>query len=226
MLDLCAGLGGASRAMRERGWTVTTLDLDPRFGTDVVADLTTWHWDGGTVDLLWASPPCDEFAREDMPWCRTGQAPSLTLVQHVQRLVAEIRPRYWVLENVRGAQPYLGRAPAHYGPIYLWGWFPQFDCTVRPWKERLSSARADLRAEIPYELSLALAQAVERKVLPTDRKKSGQLSLSLTPHIVYAADCQSCLCCGEPYCVEHDEHYADCDCIGPDSDEALAWETA
>ena len=31
MLDLCCGLGGASRAMRERGWEVVTVDIVPEF---------------------------------------------------------------------------------------------------------------------------------------------------------------------------------------------------
>jgi len=37
--------------------------------------------------------------------------------------------------------------------------------------------------------------------------------------IVYAADCPPCGLCGEPYCLEHDEHYADCPCRGPDNDD-------
>ena len=35
-----------------------------------------------------------------------------------------------------------------------------------------------------------------------------------------AVDCVPCPDCGEPYCEEHDKHYADCDCIGPTMDEA------
>ncbi len=30
-----------------------------------------------------------------------------------------------------------------------------------------------------------------------------------------ASGCQPCDCCGEPWCVEHDDHYADCACTGP-----------
>jgi hypothetical protein len=35
-----------------------------------------------------------------------------------------------------------------------------------------------------------------------------------------AGDCIPCPDCGEPYCAEHEEHYADCACIGPTQDEA------
>ncbi len=75
MLDLFAGLGGASAAMRERVWEVTTLDVEAGFEPDIVADIRVFHWEGGPMDLIWASPPCEEFSREFMPWCCTGKAP-------------------------------------------------------------------------------------------------------------------------------------------------------
>lgn len=36
--------------------------------------------------------------------------------------------------------------------------------------------------------------------------------------VVYACDCPTCECCGEPVCVACDTHYADCDCPGPTQD--------
>ena len=46
MLDLFAGLGGASEAMRRRGWEVVTVDNDPVFNCTVTADLAEWSWQG------------------------------------------------------------------------------------------------------------------------------------------------------------------------------------
>lgn len=162
MLDLACGLKCASRAMRERGWRVVTVDIDPRFEPDVVADLREWSWDGERPALVWASPPCDEFARESMPWSRTGRVPDLSIVRAVERIARECRPDWWILENVRGAQKYLGPARWKRTPVYLWGEFPPIACgPLKPWKERLSSTQAARRAAIPYEISLAVALSIE-----------------------------------------------------------------
>lgn len=37
--------------------------------------------------------------------------------------------------------------------------------------------------------------------------------------IVFAADLPLCECCEEPWCPVHAEHYADCPCLGPNSEE-------
>jgi site-specific DNA-cytosine methylase len=162
MLDLFAGLGGASAAMRARGWDVTTVELDPSFRPSIVADVARLPLNcPGRFDLVWASPPCTEYARESMPWCRTGNAPDMTLWRATEAAIRELRPRWWVIENVRGAVRFHGRATRTYGPVFLWGRMPLFDVTVKPWKERLSSTQKAERACIPYALSEALAKACE-----------------------------------------------------------------
>lgn len=161
MLDLFAGTGSSSKAMKDRGWKVFTVDIDPQFKADIIADIRYLHFINIKPDLIWASPPCDEFSRESMPWCRTGNIPSLKLVHATYELIANLQPKFWIIENTRGAQRWLGRAPVHYGPYYLWGWYPKFTCNVRSNKEHLSSTQYIQRAMIPYNLSEALAIAVE-----------------------------------------------------------------
>ena len=171
MLDLFAGLGGASAAMRGRPdrWDVVTVDSDPRFDCTRTADLSAWSWGGPRPTLVWASPPCTEFSRESMPWCRTGKEPSLALVEAAIRVIGECRPDWWVIENVRGAirwlRPLLGEPKQSHGPFFLWGSFPPFRCRVRPFKERLSSSRRAERSHVPAALSAALADAVESNLL-------------------------------------------------------------
>lgn len=182
MLDLFAGLGGASAAMRARGWEVVRVELDPAFGPEIVADLGGWRAPRALrgVDLLWASPPCTEFSREAMPWCRTGRPPSLELVRATLRIVEAVRPRFWCLENVRGAiphlRPLLGPPIASSGPVFLWGRLPAGLTLPRvaPYKERLSSRRRAERSQIPYPISEAVALAVEgaaRRPAPPARAK-------------------------------------------------------
>jgi len=168
MLDLFAGLGGASSAMCTRNWELVTVDVTPCPGVvSHVQDVRTFIAPAGSFDLVWASPPCDEFARESMPWCKTGKAPSLDLVLEAKRIIDEVRPKYWVIENVRGSVKYissvLGPWKAHVGPMFLWGEFPP-DIEwpkVTKYKQRYSGTQKALRSKVPFEVSEALAVAVE-----------------------------------------------------------------
>ena len=180
MIDICCGLKGASQMMTARGWNVVTLDIDPRFSPAIVADVRDWHWAGSPVDLLWMSPPCDEFAREWMPWSKTGRAPDMSIVDACRRLVDEIQPRYWVLENVRGAVPYLGTPRAIVGPFYFWGNFPAIGKPSMAGfrkKESYSSTQAAERAAIPRGISLAFALACERQSVLIDAYADRELTL-------------------------------------------------
>jgi hypothetical protein len=168
MLDLFSGLGGASQAMRDRGWEVVTVDNDPRFGCTHTADLMTWEYHGNPPHLVWASPPCTEFSRESMPWCRTGKTPSLDLFNASLRIIHQCNPAWWVVENVRGATKYINPilgTPRSYGPFFLWGQFPAFRCRAKSFKERLSGNQQAERAKVPSSLSLALAIACESNLL-------------------------------------------------------------
>ena len=166
MLDLYCGTKGASAAFRQAGWDVVTVDNDPQHHPDVLADLRRWSWEGERPDLVWASPPCTEFSRTALPWFRKKgpPEPSMELVEAALRVVREARPHYWVLENVRGAVPYLrallGEPRVIAGPFHLWGYFPPFRLDVAPFKERLGGDDRVQRAAIPYRLSAALLAAV------------------------------------------------------------------
>lgn len=164
MVDLYSGLGGASRAMRMRGWTVLAVEVDRKFRPTAYGDCRYLPIRPDCrPDLLWASPPCVEFSRETMPWTRTGKEPSLDLVRAVYSAVDLLNPRFWIMENVRGAQPWIGRAEQHMGPIYLWGRFPPVDIEVKNFRKKFSGDRPDLRSEIPFKVSWAVALSVERE---------------------------------------------------------------
>lgn len=172
MLDLCAGLGGASQPMRDRGWTVITLDNDPRFGCDITADLRDWTWRGETPDLIWISPPCVDFARDHLPWIATAGPPDMSIALAARRIIDQVQPRWHVVENVVGAlryfRPIFG-APRHsQRPYFLWGSFPPLGrprIGDRRQKQTYSSRARAERAKIPYAIAHALAVAVESQMV-------------------------------------------------------------
>lgn len=78
-----------------------------------------------------ASPPCQGYSYRAMPWKRakTLPPPSNELFDvcfELQRQACHAAGRYipMVVENVCGAQKWVGRAKWHYGSYYLWGDVP------------------------------------------------------------------------------------------------------
>lgn len=190
MLDLFCGLGGASAAMRERGWDVVGVDSEQLLDPDVTADLSSWSYSGPAVDLVWASPPCVEFAKTDKKcWYPDAPPPSMALVDAALRIIAEVKPRWFLIENVRGARPWFLKAGGLLGPpvlqsppLYLWGcpppglllpshagdkgaaglWNSRRSSDPRAVRLRSDHRRRQLRAVVPYQISYSVATACER----------------------------------------------------------------
>lgn len=122
----------------------------------------------GTFDqiVVWASPPCTEFS--DAQTNRPSN-PSMVLLEHTIELIEKIAPDYWYIENVKGAirdfKPYLGMWHQKMGPFFVWGNFPKI-CVPRmilikgdAWST--NPLRANIRAMVPSEVSIAIKQALE-----------------------------------------------------------------
>lgn len=96
-----------------------------------------------------------------MPWTRrlNPPEPDLSLVQACFWIAKEAGVPL-ILENVRGAVPYLGPPVARYGSRYLWGdGVPALIPFAPPSrKEHLSSKQRRERAVIPAGLSLHIAR--------------------------------------------------------------------
>jgi site-specific DNA-cytosine methylase len=171
-LDMFCGLKGASSSFKDAGWEIISIDIDPKFNPSVVADIKDWSYQGDNVTFLWASPPCDEFTLYSLPgsWkCHKGKPkrlPDMSLVMATKRIIEELQPDYWIVENVVGAVPFLdpvfGRYSKHVGSRYLWGVFPIFDTSHKygKWKLSPGELRKSERALIPKSISKALLRSI------------------------------------------------------------------
>jgi len=173
VLDLFSGLGGWSKAFKDRGHQVITVDNNPEFNPDICKDimkLTRKDFDEYSFDIILASPPCTEFTKSNMPdsWNKNRTVnPDTLLLQKTLKILYWIKPRWWIIENVSGARPFfyplLGEPVKKVGSRYLWGKFPICDVKDIYGKEKLPKTddRPALRSLIPYELSLAICKMCE-----------------------------------------------------------------
>lgn len=148
-IDLYAGLGGWTEGLLAEGYEVVGFDIEcHEYGEHrypaqlVVQDVMTLHGSQfKDATLIVASPPCQEYSYMAMPWSkakakaadyRSGKRDVKQLTAlfdacfRIQREACEAAGRHipLVVENVRGAQPWVGRARWNWGSFFLWGDVP------------------------------------------------------------------------------------------------------
>ncbi len=66
LLELFSGTGSIGRACREKGWQVTSVDIEFKFLPTICCDVLELEVDDvlehGNVELIWASPPCTHYS--------------------------------------------------------------------------------------------------------------------------------------------------------------------
>ena len=72
LLNLYSGTSSVSTPWRARGFEVYDVDVDPRFEPEYCGDILQWDYTKlhFIPDVIWASPPCDQYSR-----CRTTGGP-------------------------------------------------------------------------------------------------------------------------------------------------------
>jgi hypothetical protein len=138
-IDLYCGLGGWTEGLLAEGYDVVGFDIERHvYGEHrypaqlVVQDVLTLHGSQfRDAALIVASPPCQAYSYRAMPWKRAKALPppDNTLFDacfRIQREACEAAGRHipLVVENVRGAQKWVGRARWCFGSFYLWGDVP------------------------------------------------------------------------------------------------------
>src|ERR1700730_5556618 len=138
-IDLFCGLGGWTEGLLAEGYDVIGFDITRHIyavhhypSQLVIQDVTTLHGSQfKTAALIVASPPCQGYSYRAMPWKRAKALPppDNTLFEasfRIQREACEAAGRHipLIVENVKGAQKWVGRARWNYGSFYLWGDVP------------------------------------------------------------------------------------------------------
>ncbi len=142
-IDLYCGLGGWAEGFLSQGYDVIGFDIirRPYPAQMVLQDVLTLHGSQfKDAACIVGSSPCQEFSYRAMPFkrCKSLGPPVFGLELfhaqfRIQREASEAAGHHipMVVENVRGAQPWVGRAAWHYGSYYLWGDVPPIMPYVR-----------------------------------------------------------------------------------------------
>lgn len=148
-IDLFCGLGGWTEGLLAEGYRVVGFDNERHeYGEAkypaqlVIQDVLTLHGSQfKDAALIVASPPCQEYSYMAMPWTLAKEKRTRILADpaeqsrltalfdvcfRLQREASEAAGRHvpLIVENVRGAQDWVGKAPWHFGSFYLWGDIP------------------------------------------------------------------------------------------------------
>ena len=148
-IDLFCGLGGWTEGLLAEGFDVIGFDCErhvygeARYPAQLVLqDVLTLHGrQFRDAALIVASPPCREYSYMAMPWSRakaiaaeyrTGARDVKKLTAlfdacfRIQREACEAAGHHipLVVENVRGAQKWVGRSRWNFGSFHLWGDVP------------------------------------------------------------------------------------------------------
>lgn len=120
VLELFAGTRSIGKAFERRGHDVFSIEWNKRFeNIDLYADIGTITADDilknfGRPDVIWASPDCTTYSIAAISHHRRKEddgnlAPVSEYAkfcdnvnQHVLKLIHELNPKYWFIENPRG----------------------------------------------------------------------------------------------------------------------------
>ena len=114
-IELFSGTKSFSKVMAHHGHSIFCVDNNADLAPDLVADIRTLRADDFPYrpDILWASPPCQGFSvaalgknwdhpSDEVYIPRTKSARlSISLVEHTLRLITELEPIWYFIENPR-----------------------------------------------------------------------------------------------------------------------------
>jgi len=173
-VDLGCGLGGWARGFVDLGFIVhgyDIIDFSKQYpGIFHRCDLMECDIEQiPRPDVVLASPPCTEFTKASMPrsWYPHPDIDGgLKIFNRFREITSLLKPKFYVIENVRGAQKYVGRADFHIGSRYFWSNVEPFtvvaDDIYGKSKVTHNKMRPWIRSMIPYSISRAFAEKIWR----------------------------------------------------------------
>lgn len=148
-IELFAGTKSFSKVAEAKGHAIFTTDYEEIDGQDLIADIRTLSLDDFPYqpDMLWASPPCEGFSVASIGanWTggKNGYVPksdsahnSIELAKQAIRLIEELKPKYWFIENPRGLlrkMPFMENFLKRQGGVRHTVWYCQYgDTRAKP----------------------------------------------------------------------------------------------
>lgn len=206
VLDLFCGLKGWTQAFEYRGHEVISIDIEKKFNPTICMDINELTADYlknryGKFDVILASPPCQCFSVSTIyrHWIGNKKIPlkpktdkardSIKLVQHTLKLIDDMNPKFWILENPRcvlrrliglpkGTITYCQYGENRMKPTDMWGNIPtgfmfrkcknNSKCHERASRGSKTGTQglknAEIRGKIPYQVSLEMCIACEKEI--------------------------------------------------------------
>ena len=118
MLELFSGSGRMSSYFRKLGYETYTVEYNESLEADLHIDINDLTYEMilenfGNPDVIWASPPCTAFSVASIGHHWTGgtrayipktefASKSIELLKHTKKLIEQLNPKIWFIENPRG----------------------------------------------------------------------------------------------------------------------------
>lgn len=128
-IDLFCGKGGWTNGLMEAGFEVYGFDIEPQpdyKGIFIQCDILSLTADDLRkygASFATCSSPCEQFSVHGMKHFHPNPKypeMGIELFNHSRAILEELGISY-IMENVRSAERFLGKAVNHCGPYYLWG---------------------------------------------------------------------------------------------------------
>jgi hypothetical protein len=161
-IDLFCGLGGWADGLLAEGYDPVGFDIERHVygehrypATLVIQDILTIHGSQfRDAALIVASPPCQKYSYMAMPWTLAKRQAAAIRTDTTGQMLEDLNSLFnacfriqaeaslaaghhipMVVENVRGAQPWVGRSRFNVGSFHFWGDIPALMPTSRHRKQ-------------------------------------------------------------------------------------------